>query len=147
MEPKIYESNYFLRFLHLDINPFTPNILIIDKDHIEFKRRNWYLISVDSENLNFQRITGVTVNKHIFGATITIKSTGSDPIIVRGYWKNTADEIKKLCATSISSSTSKGGGSTQKSVSDEIRDLKSLLDDGVLTEEEYQNQKAKILNG
>ena len=51
-----FESSYFLRLLKGDYNPFTPNVLIIDDNSIEYRRRNWYLISVDTENLHFQNV-------------------------------------------------------------------------------------------
>jgi hypothetical protein len=73
---KKYKSSYFLRLLKGDYNPFTPNVLFIDDNHIEYRRRNWYLISVDTENLHFQNVTGVSVDKHLFDATLKIKSTG-----------------------------------------------------------------------
>lgn len=158
-EPVIFKSSYFLRTLNKDLNPFTPNVLVIDEEHIEFKRRNWHLISEDTETLHFKNITGVTVDSHMFGTTITIKSTGTDPILVRGFWKKEAKEIKELCAKYIALQNQKNSGEamanslanamrgTNKniSVADELSKLRTLMEQGVLTREEFEEQKRRLL--
>jgi len=157
-----FKSSYFLRLLKGDYNPFTPNVLIIDDNSIEYRRRNWYLISVDTENLHFQNVTGISVNKHLFGASIKIKSTGNDPIIVHGFWKKKANAIKDICSKHISINTQKGtadamadaiskavgqsGGSGGVSVADELIKLKELVDSGVISLDEFDAQKKKLLS-
>lgn len=142
-EKIIFKSDYILRILKGDFHPFTPNVLILDDNQIEFHRRNWHLVSVDTESLHFANITGVTVDKHLFGATITIKSKGNDPIRVSGLWKKDASQIQKLCTEHISERSSQS--SRPASVADELLKLKELLDGGVLTEAEFEVQKNKIL--
>ena len=161
-EPIRFKSHYFLRCLRGDYNPLTPNILTIDESQIEFKKRNWYLISSDTENLSFQKITGVSVDKHIFGATVTIKSAGNDSIYVSGFWKKKADEIKRICALQISANSHNGtsealsdaiskavgrkpDAAVSFSVADELIKLKGLVDAGVLTQEEFDAQKRKLI--
>ncbi|MEJ6556849.1 MAG: SHOCT domain-containing protein [Crocinitomicaceae bacterium] len=162
-EEKKFKSSYFLRWLSADINPFTPNVITIDDNQIEYTRRNWYLISVDTENLNFQNVVGISVDKHLFGSSIKIKSSGSDPIIIRGFWKKKANEIKELCSKHISANTQKGsadaiakavadavagaaGGGGAVSMADELKKLKELVDSGVLTQDEFDEQKAKLMS-
>lgn len=155
--PVIFKSSYFLRALNSDLNPFTPNIVLIDEEHIEFKRRNWHLISEDTETLHFKNITGITVDSHLFGTTITIKSTGNDPIQVRGFWKKEAQEIKNLCAKYIEAYNQKNSNEAltramensrgNYSVADELSKLKNLLDQKVLTQEEFDEQKRRLLKG
>ena len=156
-----FRSSYFLRLLAGDYNPFTPNFLMIENNHIEFRRRNWHLISVDTENLHFKNVTGMTVDKHIFGASIIIKSTGNDSIYIHGLWKKNANQIKEICSLLISANTQKGStealaeaiskavgganGRGQVSVADELNKLKNLLDVGVLTQEEFNEQKRKLM--
>ena len=91
-----FKSSYILRVFEGDYNPFTPNIIRINDDSVEFRRRNWHLISVDSEELMLNKVTGVTIDKHIFGATIKIKSTGSDSIVAFGFGKGKANKIKSI---------------------------------------------------
>ena len=158
-QPVIFKSSYFLRSLNKDFNPFTPNVLIIDEEHIEFKRRNWHLVSEDTETLHFKNITGVTLDSHLFGTTITIKSTGTDPILVRGFWKKEAKEIKELCAKYIALQNQKNSGEAMAnniskamqgnrenlSVADELSKLRTLVDQGVLSQEEFDEQKRRLL--
>ncbi|MCM4160693.1 SHOCT domain-containing protein [Antarcticibacterium flavum] len=147
-EPVIFKSNYFLRTLTRDLHPFTPNVLVIDEEHIEFRRKNFHLVSEDTETLHFKNITGVTVDSHLFGSTITIKSTGNDPIHVHGFWKKEANEIKALCAKYINAYNNRstpGSSSPVFSIADELTKLKSLLDQGVITAEEFEKQKQKLL--
>ncbi len=156
-DPVIFKSSYFLRALNRDLNPFTPNIVLIDEEHIEFKRRNWHLISEDTETLHFKNITGITVDSHLFGTTITIKSTGNDPIQIRGFWKKEAQKIKELCATYIEANNKKNSNEAltkaienqrgNYSVADELSKLKNLLDQNVLSQEEFEEQKRRLLNG
>ena len=153
---KQFKSNYILRCLKGDYNPFTPNIINIYPDRIEYKRRNWHLISVDTENLHFYKITGISIDKHIFGATITIKSTGSDPIYVNGLWKSTAKMIDAICSEHISTHSNIGSvtnaidkaikKNSPISVADELSKLKSLMEEGVITSDEFEAQKQKLLN-
>ncbi len=160
-EEQQFRSSYFLRLISGDYNPFTPNFLMIENNHIEFRRRNWHLISVDTENLHFQNVTGMTVDKHLFGASLIIKSTGNDSIYIHGFWKKSANEIKEMCSLQISANTQKGstealaeaiskavGGTNtrgQVSVADELKKLKDLLDVGVLTQDEFDGQKRKLM--
>jgi hypothetical protein len=153
-----FSSKYILRALHGDFHPFTPNLLTIDENRVEFERRNWHMISVDTETLDFQNITGITVDKKIFGATLNFKSTGSDPIIVNGFGKKDADKIRKLCMANVMANTQrrtsqamsdalKNSRGPQISIADELQKLKNLVDAGILTQSEFDEQKAKLLRG
>lgn len=153
-----FSSKYLLRALQGDYHPFTPNLLTINENRVEFERRNWHMISVDTENLDFQNITGITVDKHIFGATLNFKSTGSDPIIVHGFGKKDADQIRQICMTNVMANTQRrtsqamsdalqNSRSPQISVADELQKLKNLMDAGILTQSEFEEQKAKLLRG
>lgn len=162
MKEQTFKSSYFLRVLKGDFNPFTPNVITIDDNHIEYRRRNWYLISVDTENLHFQNITGISVDKHLFGSTIKIKSTGNDPILVHGFWKKKANTIKQLCSKNISANTQKGTNeamadaiskavgnaqaNSKSNLASELRELKALVDEGLITQDEFDERKKKLMN-
>ena len=158
-----FKSSYFLRLITGDYNPFTPNVIVIKEDNIEYSRRNWHLISVDTQNLHFQSVTGVDVDKHLFGSSLVIKSTGNSSISIPGFWKKKAKEISDICLKQISENTQNvaaniiagalseavaavgagsGGG---VSVADELKKLKELFDSGVLTQEEFDEQKKKLM--
>jgi hypothetical protein len=136
-----------------------------------YKRRNWYLISVDATKIHFQSIIGIDIDKHLFGASLRFITTGRD-IVVHGFSKKNANEIEKYCSQFIHSNTRKGTTEVLKktivttsetstqaivsavdgskkpgvSVADELKKMKELLDSGVITQAEYDNQKARLLN-
>ena len=152
-----FRSGYFFRALSKEYNPFRPNRIIITDDFFEFKKRNWHLVSVDSRKFHFRNIVGVDVDKHLFGATISIDGTGNKSIKVNGLSKKTANKISDICSDYISGSKQKGkpeanvkatqgSGDTTISVSDELMKLKALVNDGILTQEEFEEQKAKLLS-
>ena len=95
------KSSYLLRVLKGDYNPFTPNVIIINDQFIEYRRRNWYLISVDSKTFHFNNVVGVIVDKHLIGATIRIITSGHYEILVHGFSKSKANEVKDLCTQQI----------------------------------------------
>jgi len=157
-----FRSGYFFRVLKGEYNPFRPNRLVVTDSFVEFKKRNWHLVSVDSRKYHFQNVVGVDVDKHLFGATIIIESTGSKSIRINGLSKKTAKKIADISSESISSNTQKGttealadaiakatkgsnnGGAL--SVADELKKMKGLVDDGILSQEEFDEQKAKLMN-
>lgn len=144
-----FSSSYFLRILKGDLHPFTPNILTITDERIEFRRRNWHMVSYDTETLHFRNITGITVDNHLFGSTLKIKSTGHDPIFIYGFWKGRASEIKNICTKFISGSfenPSNGENFANPSPADELYKLKALLETGVITNKEFQQLKRKTLS-
>lgn len=84
----------------------------------------------------------------MFGSTITIKSTGNDPIQVHGFWKKEAKEIKALCSKQINAYNqriSHTGSTSNFSVADEISKLKDLFNEGELSREEFEQQKRRLL--
>lgn len=158
-----FRSGYFFRVLKGEYNPFRPNRLVVTDSFVEFKKRNWHLVSVDSRKYHFQNVVGVDVDKHLFGATIIIESTGSNSIYINGLSKKTAKKIADISSNSISSNTQKGttealadaiakatsgsnNGGGSVSVADELKKMKGLVDEGILTQEEFNEQKAKLMN-
>lgn len=174
LENKTYKSNYLYRVLKGDYNPLTPNIVSINEREFQFRRRNWYLISHNTQTFNFQYISGLDVDKHLFGATIVIRPQGADPVFVFGLSKKNATEIQKHCLNFINAQTrgttteilrktivttsesstqaivtavdGSGKGASTMSVADELKKLKELLDSGVITQEEFNTQKSKLIN-
>lgn len=173
MEEYKFKSSYILRLLRGDWNPFTPDMLTINDQFIEHIRRNWYLISKDTSTYHFQSIVGVSVDKHLFGATLKIMPAGSTGYIyIHAFKKKNANQIKQLCEEFISRNSQRGIGDVMGSAitdalekhsavmttsahtyapvvnskTQELRELKELLDDGIITQEEFFAQKQKILN-
>ena len=158
-----FRSSYFLRLLVGDYNPFTPNRLLVTDRFVEYKKRNWHLISVDTEDMHWERVIGVSIDKHLFGATVKIKGTGGkdDGIFFHGVWKKTANKIKAECQKHVSKHTQQGAAdvfskavaqefakanaSSTTSAADELLKYKSMLDSGIITQEEFEKKKSELL--
>ena len=141
--------------------PWTRDKVIITNDFLEHRKRNWYLVSVDHRKFHFQNIVGIDVNKNLFGADITIISTGSNDIKIRGFSKSTASTISTLASENIARNTQRGttdamadaiskainktNAPSQLSVADELKKLKELLDQGIINQEDFDQQKAQLL--
>ena len=162
-QENLYKSSYILRVLSGDYNPFRPNIIVINNSFIEFKKRNWHLISVDTQTFHFQSVVGIDVDKHLIGASLKIATSGNERIYVNGFSKKSANMVKRICSEYISANSQRGTSeslagaiakavgssartSNYRSVADELTKMKALLDSGVLTQEEFDIQKTKILN-
>lgn len=158
-EPVKFKSSYLLRVLCGEYNPFRGNHIIITDSYFEHSKRNWFLISKDTNKIHFQSMSGIFVDKHLFGASIKI-----DKMVLHGFGKKTADRIKELCSEYISLNSQRGtteelaatiqkaitsgfqGGTSNFSKADELKKLKDLLDQGALTQEEFEEQKKALLN-
>lgn len=162
-QDKTHKSSYIFRVLKGEYNPFRPNLIVINDHFVEFKKRNWHLISVDTQTFHFQNVVGIDVDKHIIGASLRIVTSGSDKIFVNGFSKATANKIKQECSKYIQMNTQRGttealaaaiasavgnskGTEGQISVADELKKLKELLDINAITQNEYDDQKSRLLN-
>ncbi len=161
MSTFIFKSSYLLRVIEGDWNPFTPNVIEISESKIEARRRNWYLISTDKQNYHFQNISGVELNKNLFGAVVKIYTNGGGKIVMHGFSKSKANEILSICEKHINNHSQKsvsdtisnavaaamrtGKASSGASISDEIRQLKALLDDEIITKDEFEYKKNELL--
>lgn len=163
-QEKTYQSSYLLRVLLGEYNPFRPNIIVVNNHFVEYKKRNWHLISVDTQTFHFQNVVGIDVDKHLIGASLRIVTSGSDKIYVHGFSKETANQIKQDCTKFISMNSQRGttealasaiatavgtkNGSVggHLSVAEELKKMKELLDSGVISQNEFDTQKNKLLN-
>lgn len=151
MESIIFKSSYFLRIINGEWNPFTGNKITISDDYIEFSKRNWHLISVDTNTIHFRNVIGLNINKHLISATIVINSNGMEEISIVGFGKRTADEIKKECELRISNTHNRSYGGhnaapSSTSIADEIHKLKQLLDQGIISQNEFEKMKQKLID-
>jgi len=156
-----FKSGYFFRLIRKDYNPFTPDIVTIDDQTIYHKRRRWYLLATNYQKYHFQSIIGIDVRTELFGADIVIETSGAGTIHIKGFSKSDARRVTTLCSNlivknaprniidSLNTNLSKladKNNSMPVSIADELIKLKGLLDSGVLTNEEYERQKQKLLN-
>ena len=159
-ESEKFKSTYILRGFKGDWG-ITGNHVIINDHYLEYRKRNWHLISVDSKQFHWQYIESVTVDKHFFGATVVIRSA-SQIHWIYGVSKKVADKIKELALKYIAKNTQRGttealadaiamavngNNAPQNSPSpaDELLKFKNLHEQGVITDEEFEDIKEKLL--
>ncbi|KAA6340928.1 hypothetical protein EZS27_011233 [termite gut metagenome] len=160
-EPVKFQSAYMLRVLHGGDLWFNGNHVWIDDYYLEFRKRNWHFISVDSKQFQWQYVRSLVIDKHLFGATIKINIGGEEPFIVHGMSKKRADKIKQLSHDYVAKNTQRGvmetlanslrngsGGNNaqQSNRADELLKFKQLYDQGVISEEEFNNEKKRLLS-
>lgn len=167
-EKKEFKPKYWLRVYSGEFNPFTGTKLMVDGNFIKTRRRNWYYISTDTNSHNIEKISVVNVDKRLFGATIEIKFKDDKTMEFVGYNKKVAEEIMNICnkrielnsdlstsmrsADKIANAMAAAIGGVEKgkqptmSVADEILKLKQLLDQEIITQQEFEHQKQQLLN-
>lgn len=74
----------------------TPDVIVIDNETLTYRKRNKYLINVDTTTIPISKISSVKVDTSLLGTNIIIKSYGQGEIIVRRLTKSDAKKIKKL---------------------------------------------------
>ena len=79
----------------------------------------------------------------------TIGAIGSDNavIIYSKQHYESALEIKKYIEINQEKYRAPMSVTTEKSVAEQIREFKSLLDDGIITKEDFEEKKAQLLKG
>lgn len=74
----------------------TPDIIIIDNDSVTYKKRNKYLINVDSITVPISKISSVELDTSLWGTDIIIKTFGAGEIIGKKFTKSDVKQIRKL---------------------------------------------------
>jgi hypothetical protein len=74
----------------------TPDIIKVTKTSVIYRKRNKYLINVDSVSIPISKISSVEIDTSIWGTDIIIKSFGMGKIIVKKFTKTDAKTIQKL---------------------------------------------------
>ena len=77
-------------------NVLTPEKIIISTDFITWKKRNKYLIGVDSISIPLDKISGVEIQNKILGADIMIISNGLSKITAKNFTAADAEKIKEI---------------------------------------------------
>lgn len=153
------KSKYLLRCLDGGDWWFTGNHVVIDDHFIEYRKRNWHFISVDSVQFHWQYVQNITVDKHIFGATIKITTSDASIFFIRGLSKKSADKIRVYAHNFIAKNSQRGTmdalagaiasavGNSRPATSnaDELMKYKQLYDQGIISEDEFLNAKKKLL--
>lgn len=74
----------------------TPDVIIIDDDTVTYRKRNKYLINVDTVTVSISKISSVELNTSLLGTDIIIKTFGAGEIVGENFTKSDAKEIRRL---------------------------------------------------
>jgi len=74
----------------------TPDRLIITDDEVIYKKRNKYLINVDTITMPIANISSVKLDTSIIGTDIIITSFGEGKIVCKNFTKSDAKKIREL---------------------------------------------------
>jgi Short C-terminal domain len=99
-------------------------------------------------HLPYDRIAQVNLVRGVFRADLeVVNKGGAGNLIVKALNKGEAEEAKTLIEAKIQSALHAQSvvGRAPQSVADELRKLAELRDQGVITDVEFQAQKAKLL--
>ena len=131
------------------VKVFFPQSIIVEDKCIRIK--NPKLFAGSEEVMAYEKITSIVVDFPMIGFSSIKFDLGYDQRICTGYYKDEVIEIRntvhKLSEELKSKShyTQTSNQNQHPSVADEITKLKGLLDSGVLTQEEFNQQKKKLL--
>jgi hypothetical protein len=74
----------------------TPYVIEVDDNFVTFRKRNSYLLNVDSMSIPISKISSVNVDANILGTEIIITSFGEGEIRAKKFSLSDAKEIKQL---------------------------------------------------
>jgi hypothetical protein len=155
MEEKTYKASRVS-----EGNRLFPAEIHIEEAEIMLKFPGFF--SGKSKHIVYQQIEGVNIDTPMIGYSTITFVVGGEKIVGHGFTKSEVKEIKQICsekilassprsqseliANAISSAAGINKNTGQMSVADELKKLKGLLDDGVITQQEFDTQKTKVLN-
>lgn len=132
----------------LKINLFNiknkkPGVTVLTNKRIFFV--NSVLGSGESKQIKIENIQSVDYKTNMGFATVRIKGI-TDMIIIEATTKKIAEEIvSKINQLQSKESSDKVDNFGISSAADEIRKFKQLLDDGIITQNEFELKKKELL--
>ena len=131
---------------------FTPNVIRVWPDRIE-EYEHHAVLKKGTQTISFHQVAQVKLGKGLRWADVTVESTGGHVITLKGLPKADGDQVKGLIDNAVNetrntdavSAAPTAPAATQASVADELLKLAQLRDAGVLSPEEFEEQKARAL--
>lgn len=97
-------------------------------------------------SLPYNRIAQVNIIRGVFKADLeVVNAGGAHNLIIKALDKDEAEKAKTLIESKIKQTGSGQPSIASFSVADELRKLSELKDAGILTQDEFERQKAKLL--
>jgi hypothetical protein len=130
-------------------NKLFPTEIYLEPTGITIKTPG--LFSGESKHFDYNLIALVEIDTPLIGFSTIRIFTGGSQFSANGFSKAEVNQMKKAIeagktASNTNSNSSDSATGNQKSVADELRKMKELLDAGVINQQEFEKQKAKILN-
>lgn len=154
-EKKIYKASRVS-----EGNMLFPAEIHIEETEIMLKLPGFF--SGKSRHIVYQQIEGVNIDTPMIGYSTITFVVGGEKVVGHGFTKNEVSEIKEICSAKIAASNlqsqrglggnvfSSAAAATKNtepiSIADELTKLKGLLDGGILSQDEFMELKAKLLN-
>ncbi|MEC4048408.1 SHOCT domain-containing protein [Flavobacterium sp. SUN046] len=110
------------------------------------------LFSGETKQFDFNHIASVEIDTPMMGFSTITFFAGGTKMSASGFTKAEVKQIKegiekgKLAVKNTSSNETATTSSASSSLADELMKLKQLADAGVITAEEFESQKKKMLN-
>ena len=130
---------------------FTPNVIRVWPDRIE-EYEHHVVRKKGTQGINFTQVAQVRVSRGLMWSDLAVESTGGHLIQIVGMPKAESERVKSLLDDAIhrakgpaSATSATPTAAAPIDVADQLGKLAALRDQGVLTEEEFQAQKAKVL--
>jgi hypothetical protein len=129
---------------------FTPNVIRVWPDRIEECERH-AVRRTDTQAISLLQVSEVSLSRGLVWADLSVGSTGGRSFKMVGIPKADADRVKKLVDDAVSAfrtgvaSTSTPTDPTRIDVADQLRKLADLHREGVLTDDEFEAQKSRLL--
>lgn len=155
METKIYKASRVA-----EGNRLFPAEIHIEESEIMLKFPGFF--SGKSRHIVYQQIEGVNIDTPMIGYSTITFVVGGEKITGHGFTKSEVKEIKQICSEKILANSPRSqtqliadaisvtAGNSNKigqiSIADELKKLKELLDGEIITQQEFDTQKAKLLN-
>lgn len=115
-------------------------VMIVTPERVVFFSKK--LVGYDLESFPMGKITSIELSKNLMGHIITFHATGNIVTlkwVQNGQIKEFVDCVNELSNQSVSTSNA------DADIPDQIRKLKELNNEGLLTDEEFNTKKSELL--
>ena len=129
-------------------NDWSPKRLLVFEDRVEMKDPG--LLKTQTQVMRYEQIAQVGVRSGFFYADLVIESRGGGSIVLKRLSRSAAKLAGRLINERLGRSffpaTPTEAPNERRDVPELLRELAQLREAGILTEEEFEAQKRKILD-
>ncbi len=128
---------------------FTPNKIAVWPDRIE-EHEAHAIRKSGTQAIHFRQVAQVGIERGLAFTNITVESSGGHVIRLMGVPKDDADRVKSIIDDKVREANSAptpqvAQSAPQLDIADQLSKLVALRDSGILTDEEFDTQKRRLL--